>query len=708
MVPCSGQAPGGLGQVADGGFLLRLRQPDQATDHLAPGGGRHAAAMRLLEGGKRVGSSAYLHVSLLAMQAQAVRDLVIEAAALAGPVSAGFTVVRLSLLRPEIALLDYPGFFEEPFPTLRTSWLVDLPARSTKRVDFSARENPPILHRKELLLPEGHPERAGFARFTATLEDYGAFAQPSHLIGQRTYWERSLAALGLSVDGHEVQKGTGRPPSTATVERHRTAIARSGLSAPMQALARWGFLDGASTVLDYGCGRGDDVRALSAAGLRAAGWDPHFAPDGPREPAEVVNLGFVLNVIDDPEERSATLRAAFGLATRVLAVAVMTARKRSGRDHADGVLTTRRTFQRYFGQAELRAYVAQVLGREPVTVGPGLVFVFRSDEEEQAFLAHRQRRAAHAVDDPFEMRLPPAEARAGLSSAYARHQDLLDAFWSAALELGRLPEADEFWRADELSAALGSPRRAFAALPHQEKQLELARAAERRSEDMLVYLALNLFDRRASLRSLPLTVQRDIRAFFRSHKAALERAQAALIALGDQSLTAAAASAGAASGDGVLDPRDGDYTFHVALLERQPVPLRILLGCAERLEPLPADANLVKVHGPGDRVSYLGFEGFEARALPTLARRTVVDLRRRRVSEVPVDTPDGRRVLLGKSSLMPAGMDGRDRQERFDDCLRTRGVFAQPGLGPGLRVLTRRLVEAGILRGRSSVAPRPS
>jgi len=687
---------------------LRRRLPGQAPDQPAVSSRQHAAALRLLEGGKRVGRSAYLHVSLLALQARPVRELVRVATALAGPASIGFTVVRLRFHRPEVALLDYPRFFEEAFPALWKSWLVDLCAKTAKEIDFSARENPPILHRKELLLPEGHPDRVRFARFTAALEEYGAFAQPPHLIGQRSYWDRSLAALGLSVDGHEVRmvrQGTEQSSAKVTVERHRTAIARSGLSAPMQALARWGFLDGAPTVLDYGCGRGDDVRALSAAGLPAVGWDPHFVPDAPRATSDVVNLGFVLNVIDDPAERSATLRAAFGLATRVLSVAVMTIRKDSGCGHADGHLTTRGTFQKYFSQAELRAYVAEVLGREAVTVGPGLVFVFRSDEEEQAFLARRQRRAVNAIDGSVGMPLPPAKARAaGRTSAYARHQDLLDAFWSATLDLGRLPEADEFGRWDELSAALGSPRRALAALPHPGKQLELAEAAERRSEDMLVYLALNLFDRRASLRSLPPAVQRDIRAFFGSHKAALERAQAALLAAGDQALTVAASASGAARGDGILDEDDGDYTFHVALSEAQPVPLRILIGCAERLEPLPADADLVKVHGSGDRVSYLAFDGFQDRALPTLARRTVVDLRRRRVSEVPVDTADGRRVLLGKASVMPAGMAGRDRQERFDNGLRARGVFARPGLGPGLRLLTRRLVEAGIVAGQTGDA----
>lgn len=672
---------------------------------------RHAAAARLLEGGKRVGDAVYMHVSLLVEQSGAVRDLVMAAVTLAPDADDCFSVVRIALRRPEIGLLNYPRFFEEPFPTLRASWLIDLEAERVSTVDFSARDNPPILHRKELLLPAHHPERGRFARLTAALEDYGAFEQAAYTIGQRLHWDRILASLGLQIENHQVVVGSeetaaGGGSSGVGIARHRTAISRSRLSTPMRALAQWGYLDGSPSVLDYGCGRGDDVRALCTAGVRATGWDPHFAPEAPREPAEIVNLGFVLNVIEDLDERSEALRAAYGLAERVLSVGVMLTGKGSGAEHADGVLTTRRTFQKYFGQAELRAYVAQILGREPVTIGPGLVFVFRSDEEEQAFLARRQRSTVPGVVDRFELPLSPAEPRSGSSSSYARQQDLLDAFWAAALELGRLPEVDEFERGEELHTRLGSPRRAFAALPHPEKQAQLARAAERRSNDMLVYLALNLFDRRTSLRSLPLSVQRDIRAFFGSHKAALERAQAALLAAGDQGLIAAATAAGAAKGDGVLDASDGDYTFHVALLERQPAPLRILLGCAERLEPLSADADLVKVHGPGDRVSYLTFDGFHERALPTLARRTLVDLRRRRVLEIPADTADGRRVLLGKASLMPAGMGGRDRQERFDDGLRDRGVFAQPGLGPRLRVLTNRLVEAGIVLGRGGAGRR--
>ena len=59
---------------------------------------------------------------------------------------------------------------------------------------------------------------------------------------------------------------------------------------------------------DYGCGRGDDIRALRSVGFEAEGWDPAHRPDVTPRSADVVNLGYVVNVIDDPVERVTTLR----------------------------------------------------------------------------------------------------------------------------------------------------------------------------------------------------------------------------------------------------------------------------------------------------------------------------------------------------------------------------------------------------------------
>jgi DNA phosphorothioation-associated putative methyltransferase len=676
----------------------------------------YRAAFERLDGGKRVGDHTYMHLALVAAQEPAARRIVDAAACAAGLYPQDYSIVRLSRDRPELALLNYPKFFDDPFPALRTSWLVYLTDRRVSRRDFPNQDNPLILHRKELMLPVGHPARAAFAALTAALEDYGAFDHPPNMIGRRVYWQRALDVLGIIVENHtalladRAAHDSVRRVAVGQVARHRTAISRSRLSAPMQALLRWGFIGDTETVLDYGCGRGDDVRTLTAAGVQAAGWDPHFAPDAPMQPADVVNLGFVLNVIEDPHERTEALRRAFALTHRVLSVAVIQpgdGRDTRGRGYADGVLTRQGTFQRYFSQSELREYVSNVLGREPVTVGAGLVFVFQDDQDEQSFLARRQRSAVRSADASEAAAEPLERRRAPRLPAYERHQELLDAFWCATLELGRLPEHEEFARSVEIGTAFRSGRRAFEALPFPDKEVELAKVASRRADDLLVYLALNLFERRRSAATLPPSVQRDITSFLGSRKTAGARARSALFESGSPDHIATASARAASEGLGVLAAKDGDYTFHASLLQQQPAALRILLGCAERIEPVPTGVDLLKVHGSEARVSYLRFDDFDGRPLPMLTQRLIVDLRRRRCDEVSIEAVTERRVLLGKARLMLPDALGRDRQERFDAALQRRGVFVQEGLGPNARVLAQRLADAGIsLRAAKPAAAR--
>lgn len=90
--------------------------------------------------------------------------------------------------------------------------------------------------------------------------------------------------------------------------------------APVKCLLRDGLLGKEVTFFDYGCGRGEDVELLTAEGIACGGWDPAYRPDAPRQEADVVNLGYVINVIENPEERSATLRRAWELCRQLLAV----------------------------------------------------------------------------------------------------------------------------------------------------------------------------------------------------------------------------------------------------------------------------------------------------------------------------------------------------------------------------------------------------
>ena len=96
--------------------------------------------------------------------------------------------------------------------------------------------------------------------------------------------------------------------------------------------------------------------------------------------AEVVNLGYVINVIEDPGERSQALRSAWELATGVLAVSAQVMLATGDREYApfgDGVVTTRGTFQKYYRQHELRAYLEEQLGADALPAAPGIFYLFR-------------------------------------------------------------------------------------------------------------------------------------------------------------------------------------------------------------------------------------------------------------------------------------------------------------------------------------------
>ena len=203
------------------------------------------------------------------------------------------------------------------------------------------------------------PDDAGLPKYralTAAAEEHGLFAD-SQKIGTRKAWQR-IADAGLALRGHSLLPAH---EEHIEVSRHKTAIVRGDLSQPMQLMLRLGMVTAERSLFDYGCGQGEDVAALTSQGYEAFGWDPHHAADGQRQTADIVNLGFVLNVIEDPRERTETLKAAWGFARDALCVSVMVQGRvdtRGQRPHRDGYLTSRGTFQKYFGQQELRELVA--------------------------------------------------------------------------------------------------------------------------------------------------------------------------------------------------------------------------------------------------------------------------------------------------------------------------------------------------------------
>jgi len=505
--------------------------------------------------GKTVAGRTYLHLDALDAVDSDCLNALQAAEQIAGIARGeGFNVVRFERTDPEfgaggVALLAYRDLFDAPFPILAESWRVDLDTGAVGHRTYADSLNPPILHRKELLLPPDHPRRAEYAALTEACESIGLFDEPTR-IGYRRQWEQLVREKGYRVVGHQLVpigndegvEGDSRDDlaplhSGWEAARHLTALQRYGFSAPVQSLARYGFLDGQHSVFDYGCGRGDDVRGLTENGLSAAGWDPHYAPNNPVGSADIVNLGFVVNVIEDFDERLDALTRAWSLAERLLVVSVMLANQNAvaGQRFRDGVLTRRGTFQKYYTQAEIKAFLEQALDEEPIPVAPGVLYVFRDKDAEQRFLVdrYRSRRNLLRIPSAGERERPAPRRRDRAAEKYEAYREPLQRLRARWVELGRTPDKSEVEDLLTLTEAFGSLGKALRFVAARHDVLDVERSRDRRIADLEVYFALGQFERRKAYKHLESGLQRDIKQFFGDYQAARSAGLGLLMQIAD-------------------------------------------------------------------------------------------------------------------------------------------------------------------------------
>jgi hypothetical protein len=114
---------------------------------------------------------------------------------------------------------------------------------------------------------------------------------------------------------------------------HLTALKRSKLSAPAKYLQDKDLLVG--EILDYGCGKGDDAKHLSADG-----YDPYYKSTPVTKKYDTILATYVLNVIADVEERRDVVSKVRGL-LKPRGCAYITVR----RDIYEPMVTSRGTFQ---------------------------------------------------------------------------------------------------------------------------------------------------------------------------------------------------------------------------------------------------------------------------------------------------------------------------------------------------------------------------
>ena len=431
------------------------------------------------------------------------------------------------------------------------------------------------------------------------------------------------------------------------VRRDRTAIARPDLSRPVQLLIGNGVLTPEHTFFDYGCGLGDDVRFLRSLGYHAHGWDPAHQPDEAQRSAAVVNLGYVLNVIEQPAERAAALRRAFDLTGRCLCVAVMVGAATyagEAQSYGDGLLTSRRTFQKYYHQEEARRYLEEVLGVEPIPLQAGVFLVFRQSADAHAFLLNRIQRSAplrHGV---------PRERRRALRTALietfrTEHADEWAAYADFAASRARPPAAGEL-DALRVAAEHGvAPADLWAAASDALPQEHLAEQRRRHTNQYLTFMAICRFRGAPRLRDLPITARYDIRHFFRSYNDLKQLSSEHLFAAGDAERVARLCET---APEGV-NTADGYFVARRDLPALDPT-LQIYARLGELFAGDLDSVDVIKVHKTSPRLSL--FSLIDAReALPRLKSRVKIDLQSQQVRFFDHSTNPEPELLVGKQLL---------------------------------------------------------
>lgn len=669
--------------------------------------------------GKQIKGHLYFHVTALKEMDRSVRERVQEAAARAGlKTETEFNVIKIDVAGNRISLLSYNHFFDTPFPALQQSCIVDLTSGQVKQLRYDLADNPPILHRKELLLPADHPQAPLFAALTRELEAAGLLRDPRR-IGFARPWQERLQSAGYEVREHQLialggvtqverwsDNGSSPPPpgqrhritptqdidkSKIDLARHRTALQRYALSTPMQALHRHSYLDGSKTIFDYGCGKGDDVRLLRHNGIEASGWDPHFAPEAPRTPADIVNLGFVLNVIEDPAERAQALRRAYALTGKLLSIAVMLTGKEQarGEQYGDGVRTSRNTFQKYYTQQEMREYLRSVLEKEPVAVGPGIFFVFKDEREEQQFFAQRVRNRGGL--DLLISRLPKPTRAEREQIFYTSHNELFDQLWDTWLTLGRKPESHEVPRLMEIENVCGSLGKALRFLERFNGTEAVAAAFHSRKEDLLVYFALQQFEQRKTSVPLSEALRRDLRTFFGGYQHAQAEARRLLFSAGNRELIRRLCRESAKQGLGWLE-KDRALYLHTSLAEQLPAVLRVYVGCASYLYGDITNADVLKIHIDSAKLTLMSYDDFEEKPLPRLVERIKLDFRNQDVERFTYGGAYEPPLLYQKSRFLTEDFPHYAEQVTFEQALEALQLFNfKDGHGPSPQVFEDRL-----------------
>lgn len=637
---------------------------------------KYQELVKSIEFGKDLPEAVYLHKSALTHLPRKL-NIFIENIASALKICEGeWDLVKLFKRDFKLSFLSYPDFFEFPYPPLRMSHSVDLNKKSHRSASYIDSVNPPILHRRELFLHPAHPLAEELSAYTHEGEVLGLY-ENTKVIGTKQGWIRTIKRSGHMLDesGHLrplqlIESCEEENDSDENIHRHKTAISRDKLSIPMFTLAKAGFLNGDYSVLDYGCGKGDDLRELEAHGIDCVGWDPVYRPDVDPEICDVVNLGYVINVIEDINERRETLSRAFSYTEKILAVSAMLGNESIAdkfRPYKDGVLTKAKTFQKYYYQSELKEFIERSLEVDAIAAGPGLFFIFKDKINEQRYLSERQRTRINwrQISSRTEKLRPPKVTKTKIE----KNESILKDFWCCCLDLGRPAGNDEFEHSDQLRQLFGSHSSALSICQHHFNGNDLQEAEKIRRNDLLVYLALDHFGKRDVYSRMPESLRRDIKHHFHKYQTARNEARELLFSVSDPQLILESCQLAATALPASLLTEEHNLVFEKDFLNLCPAPLRVYVGCALQLYGDLDSIDLIKVHIQSGKVTLMAYENYESDPIPRLKERIKIKMREQDIDFYDYVYGYRPQPLLIKSRFMSKDCQRYAAQAKFDQRL---------------------------------------
>ncbi|BAZ44247.1 hypothetical protein NIES4102_12550 [Chondrocystis sp. NIES-4102] len=589
--------------------------------------------------GKHLPTALYVHTAALSHLEPLLQDYERLARSLVNS-NEPATIVKFATDQPKVSYLYYPDFDRDPHPQLHQSIVVDLIDQQVSVRHYYNSQNPPILHRKETFVTKDYPLYETFAQLTTVEVALGLLDNSRH-IGTLQEWTRWLSQQGISLVDHHLVCPLDSPMAlkqNIVIERHRAAIKRLELSRPIKVAIDANLFEEGTTFFDYGCGHGEDLERLEELGYTCYGWDPFYRADAPLVAADIVNLGYIINVIEDIVERREALIKAWELTRKVLIVSAQVLvddRRRGLIAYGDGIVTNRNTFQKYYEQEELKLYIEQVLGNESIPAGLGIYLIFRDEVAAESFRASR-----------LYSRLSTPRIQTKVRN-FEDYRQLLTPLMDFYTQRGRLPVKGELKSENAIKEEFRSYQRAFKLVQLATDANEWEAIAEKRRQDLLVYLALGKFSGRPTVRKLAPEVKADVKALFGNYKQACMIADMLLVNVGDLDKIANLCKASK-----IGKQLNDALAVHISALEKLPPLLRLYEGCASRNFYRLENANIIKLYYNKPKITYLVYPEFDTQAHPTLQATLEVDLHNLSVTYHDISDETNPLILHQKDALV--------------------------------------------------------